>query len=48
MRQFLSESSRAILNYVGRMESTDWTYVFIAVVLFGFFCLKSSNHRSSV
>ncbi len=48
MREFVSDLSQTVVMYVGHMDSTGWTYVFAAVVLFGCFCLKGASARTSI
>ncbi|EAQ81912.1 hypothetical protein DSM3645_17210 [Blastopirellula marina DSM 3645] len=47
MREYLLTSFKNVEQFVGRMDSSDWTYVFIFVVIFGVICMRGVGNRTN-
>ncbi|MFI4875364.1 MAG: hypothetical protein ACIALR_08510 [Blastopirellula sp. JB062] len=47
MREYLYASFRNVEQFIERMDSNDWTYVFIFAVIFGVICLRGVGNRTN-
>ena len=47
MREYLHSSFQSLEQFIERMDSNDWTYVFIFAVIFGVLCMRGVGNRTN-